>query len=285
MQLLTDSSDLIDVNFKKQIETILTSGHDSHYSRARYKDGRIANSKYIIGAYESYDISNGKVPITSLRKIAWKSAIKEILWIYQDQSNDLSVLKNKYNVNYWDDWDIGNGTIGHRYGYIVKKHDIINRLLNQLKNNPFNRRNVISLWDYDEFDNTDGLYPCAFNFMIDIKVINNEYYVDATLTQRSNDLLVAHHINAIQYIALQMMIAKHFGWKVGNFNYFVNNLHIYDNQFEQANELLSRKSVLEAPSLVLNCPDNTNFYDIKIDHFELINYHPNQKQLKFDLAI
>lgn len=79
----------------------------------------------------------------------------------------------------------------------------------------------------------------------------------ATLTQRSNDMLVAHHINAMQYVALQMMIAKHFGWKVGKFFYFINNLHIYDNQFEQAEELLKRQPSDCQPRLVLNVPDET----------------------------
>lgn len=285
MLLSSQKPSRVDSNFKRQIFEILEYGFISETSRARYKDGSIANSKYIIGSYESYDISNGEVPLTSLRPIAWKNAIKEILWIYQDKSNDLSVLRDKYNVNYWNAWNIGDNTIGERYGAIVKKHQIIDRILKQLEENPFNRRNVISLWDYEAFDKTDGLLPCAYNFMIDVKVINGEYYVDGTLTQRSNDALVAHHINLIQYIALQMMIAKHFGWKVGSFHYFVNNLHIYDNQFEQAKELLRRDGSKRAPKLLLKCPNKTNFYDIKFEDFELIDYHPNQNQLAFDLAI
>ena len=98
-------------------------------------------------------------------------------------------------------------------------------------------------------------------------------------------MLVALHINQIQYVALQMMIAKHFGWKVGKFTHFVNNLHIYDNQFEQANELLNRNNSSALPVLKLNCPDKTNFYDIKFEDFELLNYNPMKPQLKFDLAI
>ena len=89
-----------------------------------------------------------------------------------------------------------------------------------------------------------------------------------------NDMLVAHHINAMQYVALQMMIAKHFGWKVGKFFYFINNLHIYDNQFEQAEELLRREPSDCHPRLVLNVPDGTNFFDIKQNDFELLDYIP-----------
>lgn len=132
-----------------------------------------------------------------------------------------------------------------------------------MEENPWNRRNVISLWDYEAFDQSAGLLPCAFQTMFDVRRVDGEIYLDATLTQRSNDMLVAHHINAMQYVALQMMIAKHFGWKVGKFFYFINNLHIYDNQFEQAEELLRRTPSEVEPRLVLNVPDGTNFLILK----------------------
>lgn len=272
--------------FKKNIQKILDEGVYSENARPRYKDGTVANSKYITGAFAEYNLSAGEFPITTLRPIAIKSAIKEMLWIYQDQSNSLDILEEKYNVHYWNDWEVGNTrTIGERYGAIVKKHDIINKILKQLEINPWNRRNIISLWDYEAFAETNGLLPCAFQVMFDVRRINGEIYLDATLTQRSNDMLVAHHINAMQYVALQMMIAKHFGWKVGKFFYFVNNLHIYDNQFEQAEELLKREPSDCQPRLVLNVPDGTDFFDIRPDDFVLEDYDPVKPQLKFDLAI
>ncbi|CAG5834078.1 thymidylate synthase [Streptococcus pneumoniae] len=275
-----------DTIFKENIERILKEGVFSEQARPKYKDGTVANSKYVTGAFSEYDLSKGEFPITTLRPIAIKSAIKEVLWIYQDQSNSLEVLNDKYNVHYWNDWEVGDtGTIGERYGAVVKKHDIINKLLKQLETNPWNRRNIISLWDYQAFEETDGLLPCAFQTMFDVRRIDGEIYLDATLTQRSNDMLVAHHINAMQYVALQMMIAKHFGWKVGKFFYFINNLHIYDNQFEQAQELLRREPSNCQPRLVLNVPDGTNFFDIKAEDFELVDYDPVKLQLKFDLAI
>ncbi|HEU5556676.1 TPA: thymidylate synthase [Streptococcus pneumoniae] len=275
-----------DTIFKENIERILKEGVFSEQARPKYKDGTVANSKYVTGAFSEYDLSKGEFPITTLRPIAIKSAIKEVLWIYQDQSNSLEVLNDKYNVHYWNDWEVGDtGTIGERYGAVVKKHDIINKLLKQLETNPWNRRNIISLWDYQAFEETDGLLPCAFQTMFDVRRVDGEIYLDATLTQRSNDMLVAHHINAMQYVALQMMIAKHFGWKVGKFFYFINNLHIYDNQFDQAQELLRREPSNCQPRLVLNVPDGTNFFDIKAEDFELVDYDPVKLQLKFDLAI
>lgn len=275
-----------DTIFKTNIRKIIDEGVWSEQARPRYKDGTVANSKYVTGAFAEYDLSKGEFPIITLRPIAIKSAIKEMLWIYQDQSNSLDVLEDKYNVHYWNDWEVGNTrTIGQRYGAIVKKHDIINKILKQLSENPWNRRNIISLWDYQAFDETDGLLPCAFQTMFDVRRVDGEIYLDATLTQRSNDMLVAHHINAMQYVALQMMIAKHFGWKVGKFFYYINNLHIYDNQFEQAQELLRREPSDCQPRLVLNVPDGTNFFDIRPEDFVLEDYHPVKPQLKFDLAI
>lgn len=275
-----------DTIFKDYIRKIMEEGVWSEQARPKYKDGRTANSKYITGAFMEFDLSKGEFPITTLRPIAIKSAIKEMLWIYQDQSNSLDLLEDKYNVHYWNDWEVGDSrTIGQRYGAVVKKHDITNKILNQLEANPWNRRNIISLWDYDAFEETEGLLPCAFQTMFDVRRVEGEIYLDATLTQRSNDMLVAHHINAMQYVALQMMIAKHFGWKVGKFFYFINNLHIYDNQFEQAEELLRREPSDCQPHLVLNVPDGTNFFDIKPEDFELVDYDPVKPQLKFDLAI
>lgn len=341
-----------DRNFYVAIKKILEEQQLSKEARPVYKNGQKANSFYINGYFNSYDLSKGEFPITTLRPIAWKSAIKEILWIYQDQTNSLDVLQEKYKVNYWNDWKVdgeiaNNGdpnSIGNRYGYVVKKHKIIDKIIKQLEENPWNRRNVINLWDYDSFGETEGLYPCAFLTMFDVRTVNGETVLDCTLVQRSNDMLVAHHINAIQYVALQLMLACHFSWKVGKFNYFVNNLHIYDNQLEQAEELLNRydeletsyldeisqkltkkllkshpnwvkeqdnsfdekltlinelvkegvtdsltnktESVKECPKLQLKCPSGTNFYDIRFEDFELLNYEPIKPQIKFDdLAI
>lgn len=275
-----------DTIFKANINRILTEGVFSEQARPKYKNGQTANSKYVTGVFAEYDLAKGEFPITTLRPIPIKSAIKELLWIYQDQSNSLDLLEDKYNVHYWNDWEVDDTrTIGQRYGAIVKKHDIIHKILHQLSENPWNRRNVISLWDYEAFEETKGLLPCAFQTMFDVRRVDGLIHLDATLVQRSNDMLVAHHINAMQYVALQMMIAKHFGWQVGKFFYLVNNLHIYDNQFEQAKELLSREATDCKPRLLLNIPDKTNFFDIRSEDFQLIDYDPVKPQLRFDLAI
>lgn len=270
--------------FKKLIKDVLESHHINLSKRPLYKDGRNAYSKYLTHKVFKFDLSKGDFPITQLRPIAWKSAIKEVMWIYQKQSNVLDEL-HKMGVYYWDSWDIGDGTIGERYGAVVKKYDIIINLLKNLKSAKFNRRNVINLWDYEGFSNTKGLYPCAFMSMFEVRELGDKTYLDCMLVQRSSDMLVALHINQIQYVALQMMIACHFGWEVGKFTHIVNNLHIYDNQFNQAEELLKREIPQSKPILKLNCEKGTNFYNIDFDDFELVDYDPLKPQLKFDLAI
>lgn len=277
--------------FQDVIRDIMENGTMSGQARPKYKDGRTAHSKYRTMVYHEYDLSKGEFPITTLRPIAWKTAIREMYTFYVTQSNKLSDFE-KNGVGYWKDWVINpndpydDQNIGNTYGAIVGRHGITDRILKQLAENPFNRRNVLSLWDYEAFDETpDALKPCAWNFMMDVRQVGDDMYLDGLLTMRSNDMLVAHHMDTIQYTAFMMMIAKHFGWKLGKFAYIGMNCHIYDNQFEQAEEILNRKPSDNEPYLKLNVPDGTNFYDITPDDFEMVNYEPTKPQLKFDLAI
>ena len=275
-----------DVIYKQLIKRILEEGTFDENPRPRYKsDGSPAYSKFITQVFEEYDISKGELPITTLRPVAVKNAFKEVKWIYGDQTSSLEVLRNKYNIFWWDDWNIGDDTIGRRYGATVSKYDLMNRLLNELINNPFGRRHIISLWQEADFHETKGLPPCAFMTIWSVRKVDGEYYLDCTLIQRSSDYLVAGHINMIQYVALQMMIAHHCGYKVGKFARFTENLHIYDRHIEQAYELLKRTPSNKQPKLILNADSNKSFYDIEVEDFELIDYEPVEPQLKFDMAI
>ena len=273
--------------FKGHIQDILDNGVWSKNARPKYKDGTTANSKYITMTSDVYDLSKGEFPIITLRRIAVKTAINEMLVFYQDKSNELADFE-KRGVGYWKAWEVRDtGTIGNTYGAIVKRHNITDRVLEAMEKNPWNRRNILSLWDYQAFDEEpDSLLPCAWNTMFDVREVDGEIYLDQMLTMRSNDMLVAQHMDTMQYVALQMMIAKHFGWKLGKFRFNVMNMHIYSNQFEQAQELLSRPSTDKEPKLVLDVPDSTNFYNITVDDFKLVDYEPIQPQIKFpDLAV
>lgn len=269
--------------FKNMLTDILENGTSTigHKIRPKYKDGTPAHTLYINQVVEKYDISKDEFPITTLRPTAWKSAIKEILWIYKDQSNDLSILEKKYGIMWWRDWEVNNSnTIGKRYGATIKKYDLMNKLLHGLKNEPYTRRHIIDLYQYADFDETSGLYPCAF---LTVWSVRGEY-LDLTLHQRSSDYCVAGHINKIQYVALMMMVSRHVGLNPGIFMHVVDNLHIYDRHIEQAKELISRTPSNKQPKLILK-EGKTNFYDFTIDDFEMIDYEPVKPQLKFELGI
>lgn len=271
--------------FKRNIREILDTWCFDENPRPRYEsDGEVAHSIYITQVFEKYDISKGELPITSLRPIGIKNAIKEILWIYQDQSNDLSVLEEKYGIYWWRPWGLEDGTIGQRYGATVKRYDLMNNFLNGLKEDPFGRRHTMNLLQETDLRETGGLYPCAFQTLGSVRKVEGDYYFDLTLTQRSSDYLVAGHINMLQYVALQMMIAHECGFKVGTFARFTQNLHIYDRHVEQAYQLLKREASGSSPALILNA-EGKSFYDITVDDFELINYNPVKPQLKFELGI
>lgn len=288
---------------KEAIENILNNGYLDVNPRPKYKDGSSAHTLSVNHVLRTYDLSNDEFPITNLRPIAWKSAIKEILWIYQDQSNDLNLLRNKYNVGYWDSWgskDVPD-TIGARYGEVVRRYDLMNKLLDELKSDPYGRRHIIDLYQYKELNETDGLYPCAF---LTIWNVRNEgkagEYLDMCLIQRSGDSLAAScsGVNETQYAALMMMVARHCGYNVGVFSHLVCNEQLYNRHIEQANEMLKRYDLLENltsktndssndknnPYLILN-PNKTNFYDFTIDDFIMVNYEPIRPQIKFELGI
>lgn len=275
---------LCDKNFKEVANRILSEGANTKGEKVRpkYADGTPSHTYFVNQVFERYDISKGELPILTIRPVAWKSGIKEVLWIYQDQSNELSVLKEKYNIHWWDDWNIGDGTIGQRYGATVKRHDLMNKLLNGLKKQPYGRRHIINLFQEDDLIETPGLYPCAMETQWAVR----DGYLDMTLIQRSSDLPVANAINKIQYVALMMMVARHVGLKPGVFCHYVNNAHIYDRHIDQIKVLLERDEQEDGENikLALN-PDKTDFYSFTIDDFKLENYNPKKPNLKFELAI
>ena len=257
------------------IKDILKHGSYDENPRAHYKDGEYANSKFVTQKMIQYDILNGQSPIITLRPIAWKSAIKEILWIYQDQSNSLELLRNKYGIRWWDSWDIGDGTIGKRYGETVKRYDLINKLIKDLKENPFGRRHILSLWQDQDFDeDPKGLNPCAFMNIYTVRRMypnSNKLLLDATLIQRSSDYPTSCAINEIQYLALQFMLAKVCDYIPGKFVHFIQNAHIYTRHLDAVRELISRKSIECNPTIVLNT-NKTDFYDFTIDDFNIRDY-------------
>lgn len=257
-----------DKYYLENINKIMNEGYWDENPRPKYKDGTPAYSKYITQVFEEYDLEKDEFPITTLRNTAIKTGIKEILWIYQLQSNILEDAINM-GINWWDNWNIGDGTIGQRYGATVKRYNLINNLLNNLKNDPFSRRHIINLYQEYDLNETKGLFPCAYETIWSVRKRNNEFLLDMTLIQRSNDYIIAGYINKIQYVALQMMVASHLKFKVGKFCHFTQNLHIYNRHFDAVDEIIKKKPIDIQPKISLKT-DN-DFYNIKLNDFDIIN--------------
>jgi thymidylate synthase len=252
--------------------------------RPKYSDGVNAYTKFISGVFEEYDISKGEFPIPTLRNTAIKTGIKEIMWIYQKQTSSLSRAR-EMGINWWEEWNIGNNTIGQRYGATIDRYDLMNNLLDGLVNDPFGRRHIINLYQYSDLNETKGLYPCAYETLWSVRDVNGDLYLDMTLIQRSSDYLMANFINKTQYLALQMMVAGHCGYKVGKLIHFVQNLHIYDRHFDAANELIE-KEPFESDYPYMELVGNKDFYEYTIDDFKIYNVDKIEKLSKpLEIAI
>ena len=270
-----------DYYYRENLSELLKLENKDINPRPKYKDGTPAHCYSLFGIYEKYDISKGEFPIPTLRNTALKMGIKEIFWIYQDQSNKLEDA-HKRGITWWDEWDIGDGTIGRRYGDTVRRWDMMNELLYGLENDPFSRRHYIDLLQKEDLNSTKGLYPCAFLTHWYVREGKNNLILDMELIQRSNDYIMAGYINKAQYVALQMMVAGHLGYDIGVFAHNTINLHIYDRHIEAAKELLNRTPIDIQPTMRLK--SKKNFYDYTIDDFEFTNLDGIEK-LKSNLEI
>ena len=283
------------------IDDILTNGYKDVNPRPKYADGTPAHTISINHVFRTYDLSKGEFPICTLRPMAWKTGIKEIFTIYQKPTNEIAKME-EMGVNWWKDWDIGDGTIGQRYGATVSRYDLINNLIKDIQNDPYGRRKVVSLWQETDLHETPGLAPCAFLTIWNVRKGEETDYLDMVLVQRSGDMLTASGpggINEIQYAALLTMIAVHTGYTPGVFSHLVANEQIYDRHIDAAHEMLKRHHEKlkeesdetlvknqwdDRPILLLNT-DKTNFYDFTIDDWFILNYNPIKPQLKLELGI
>ena len=284
------------------IKRIEDEGYKDINPRPKYADGTPAHTISINHTFRTYDLSKGEFPICTLRPQAWKTGIREIFTIYQKPTNEIAKME-EMGVNWWGDWDIGDGTIGQRYGATVSRYELINNLIKDIQNDPYGRRKVVSLWQETDLRETPGLAPCAFLTIWNVRrdTFNIEY-LDMILIQRSGDMLTASGpggINEIQYAALLMMIARHTGYNPGVFSHMVANEQIYDRHFgavyemkvryinkkeEESDETLTINNWDVCPMLILN-EDKDNFYDFTIEDFFMVNYNPIKPQLKLELGI
>lgn len=249
--------------------------------RPKWEDGSYAYTIKKFCVVNRYDLSK-EFPAITLRRTAFKSCIDEILWIWQKKSNNI----NELNSHIWDSWADENGSIGKAYGYqLGVKHkykegdmDQVDRVLYDLKNNPYSRRIMTNLYVHQDLHEMN-LYPCAYS--VTFNVTGNK--LNAILNQRSNDILTANNWNVVQYAVLLHMFAQVSGLEAGELVHVIADAHIYDRHIDIVKELISRP-VYEAPIFHMNS-DIKNFYDFKVDDFSLENYQHGPQVKNIPVAI
>ncbi len=249
--------------------------------RPRWEDGTPAHTIKKFGVVNRYNLAE-EFPILTLRPTYLKSAIDEILWIWQKKSNNIKDLKS----HIWDSWADENGSIGKAYGYQMSvKHkypegefDQVERVLFDLKNNPYSRRIMTNIYVHSDLSEMN-LYPCAYSMTFN--VTGNK--LNAVLNQRSQDVLAANNWNVVQYAALCHMFAQVSGLEVGEFVHVIADAHIYDRHIPVIEEMISRPQ-FDAPKLIIN-KEIKNFYEFSVDDFVLENYQKNEQIKNIPIAI
>ena len=235
-------------------------------------NGKLGQNRTGMPAYKlphqimQFDLEK-EFPILTTKFVAFKTSVKEILWIWQKQSNDVRVLQ-QWNCHVWDEWMQEDGTIGKAYGYQLAKYHQVDTLLKTLKENPQSRRMVVSMWNVEDLPEM-ALQPCAFLTMWDVSADNR---LNCMLVQCSGDMGLGIPFNMAQYAALVCMIAQVSGLRPGLFTHVINNAHIYENHVEALKTQLARRNeAYPAPRLQLN-PEIKDFYDFKPEDIVLENY-------------
>jgi thymidylate synthase len=248
--------------------------------RPKWPDGTPAHTFRKFAIVNRYDLSLG-LPLLTLRKTNWKAAIDEILWIWQQKSNNVKDL----NSHIWDEWADENGTIGKAYGYQLglKHHfpegemDQVDWILHTLKNNPASRRMVTNLFNHADLSDM-RLFPCIYSVNFNV----NDGKLGAVVIQRSQDMLVANNWNVVQYSALVMMFAKVSGLEPGELVHVITDAHIYDRHIPIVHELLDRTGFI-LPETHL---DKVNtFYNFSVDSFNVLDYQYHKLDQKIPVAI
>ncbi len=255
--------------------------------RPKWPDGTSAYTIKKFGVINRYDLSK-EFPAITLRRTAIKSAFDEILWIWQKKSNNI----NDLNSHIWDEWADENGSIGKAYGYQMGvKHkyregdmDQVDRVLFDLKNNPFSRRIMTNIYVHSDLADM-ALYPCAYSmtFNVEQKKGHDKLTLNAILNQRSQDVLAANNWNVCQYALLLMAFAQVSDMEAGELVHVIADAHIYDRHVPIIKELIKRET-FPAPKVSLN-PDIKNFYDFTTKDVYVENYIHGEQIKDIPIAI
>ena len=298
--------------FKENLRSIIEEGTSTEGQKVRphWEDGTPAYTIKQFGISNTYDLRK-EFPAITVRKTALKSCMDEILWIYQKKSNNIHDL----NSHIWDQWADKDGSIGKAYGYQVGKRflhhrsnelplsevypsviaqsrlgekykiylDQMDGALYDLRNTPFSRRIMISLWCPEELHEMN-LEPCCWSVIFNVTDEGQDKLVlNMVLNQRSNDFITANNWNTAQYAIFLMMVAQSVDMIPGKLVHNITDCHVYDRHIDIARELLNRPEH-PAPKVSLN-PEIKNFYDFTTDDLIVENYETEPQIKHIPIAI
>ena len=280
---------LADKIFVDMCKDIIENGTSTEGEKVRpvWEDGTSAYTIKKFGVVNRYDLSK-EFPALTLRKTAIKTCVDEMLWIWQRKSNNINDLKG----HIWDEWADETGSIGKAYGYQMGvKHqykegmmDQVDRVIYDLKNNPFSRRIMTNIYVHQDLSEMH-LYPCAYSMTFNVTQRPGEekLVLNAILNQRSQDVLAANNWNVCQYAVLVHMLAQVCDMQVGELVHVIADAHIYDRHIDIVKELIEREQY-PAPKFWIN-PEIKDFYDFTPDDIKLIDYETGPQVKDIPIAI
>ena len=275
--------------FISMCEDILENGTSTEGEKVRphWPDGESAYTIKQFGVVNRYDLSK-EFPALTLRKTYIKSAIDELLWIWQKKSNNVNDLKS----HIWDEWADEDGSIGKAYGYQMGvKHqykegmmDQVDRVIYDLKHNPYSRRIMTNIYVHQDLHEMN-LYPCAYSvtFNVTKKPGHDKLTLNAILNQRSQDILAANNWNVVQYAALVYMMAQVCDMEPGELVHVIADAHIYDRHIPIIKEMIKRETY-SAPKVTIN-PEVKDFYEFTTDDFKIEDYQAGEQIKDIPIAI
>ena len=269
--------------FMQNIREILGHGvwDTDQNVRPHWEDGTPAHTIKKFGIVNRYDLSR-EFPLLTLRRTYWKTAVDELLWIWQKKSNNVHDLSS----HIWDAWADETGSIGKAYGYqLGVKHqykeglfDQVDRVLYDLKHNPASRRILTNLYNFEDLHEMH-LYPCAYSMTFNV----SNGTLNAILNQRSQDMLAANNWNVVQYAVLTIMLAQVSGFEPGEFVHVIADAHIYDRHVPMIERII-RNEPKPAPKFIVD-PSVDDFYKFTRDSFRMENYEFTPFDEKIPVAL
>lgn len=269
--------------FIEMCQSILNEGESSQGRtvRARWEDGTPAHTIKKFGVVNRYNLQD-EFPALTLRPTAIRSAVDEMLWIWQKKSNDIHQLKS----GIWNEWADENGTIGKAYGYQLGikyrfaqgEMDQVDNVLWQLKHTPYSRRILTNIYNFNDLMEM-GLEPCAYSMTFNV----TGKRLNAILNQRSQDVLAANNWNVVQYAVLVHLMAQVSGLEPGELVHVIADAHIYDRHIPIIEEMITRP-VFDPPKFAIN-PDVRDFYQFTLDDMTISDYQKNPQIYNIPIAI